>query len=213
MFVFPAPYVSVAAATIALTDNTVLGTDTSSYDFTTQSFGAATSADYIIIATGARATNPRTIDSVTIDGNAASIVQQVDFADGTNDHIAGIAIAQATGNSSGTVNVTFSGTCLRCGLGVYLVTNLLSTTATDTATDTGNSPSATLDISAAGIAAGIVFCANGPNAWTNLTERYDEEVESNYWHTGAADAFASAQSSLAISNDASTTAMVLASFR
>lgn len=203
----------VRAATITFTDNTPDGADLTTYSFTTQSFGAATSSDHIVLVIGSRAVGARTISSVTIDGQTGSQQAFVDFTVGGGHSINAIYIADATGNATGTVSITFSAGMIRCGIGVYVVTGLHSSTASDTDTQTGNNPSGTLNIPAGGVAVGGVYC-DSATVWTNLTENYDEIIESPRRHTGASAAFAAEQTALSISTTSTTNvAMTLASFR
>lgn len=205
----------ILPASISNTDNSEDGTDTNSYSFTSQSFGAAQVGDYIIVAITGRAINSRTISSVTIDGETATVVVFDDFTYSSYDNVAAIAIAPASGNGSGTVAITFSGSMVRCGIGVYLATDLQSSTPTDTGIGEGATPSDTLNIDANGIAVGVTFSTDSGSAWTNLTSDYNVEIESGYYHHAASDEFATEQTALSISNDASgsSSVMVLASFR
>lgn len=210
-FKFGAP-----AATITLTDDSIAANNASTYNFASQALGVGTTADHIIVAIGSLTTaGAFTVDSVTVDGQAATIVvNSSSLTDDGLDMAAAIAIAPATANATGTISVTFSATQARAAIGVYRVTNLLSATATDTGSDSGDNPSDTLNVSAGGVAVGVVTFGSADASWTGLTERYDAAIESSTRHSGAADAFAAAQSGLAIS--ATLTANVafgLASFR
>jgi hypothetical protein len=207
---------AAVAATITFTDSSVNTTDASVQTFTTQSFSTATASDYIIVLIVARAINPRTISSVTVDGQAASAVAFIDHAPDTNDNFAAIYIAPATGAASGTVEVTWSDVVIRCGIGVFVAKNLQSTTATATATDSGVTLSVSLNVNAGGIALAVLFCTDTTaNSWTGLTERYEDVIETSNLHTGASDAFASTQVNLTIENNMANvdSAFAAASFR
>lgn len=201
-------------ATITFTDESVSAANASSYNFTTQALGSGTTADHIIVAVVGLDNASFSLSSVTVDGQAATIVTGANSALVTNHVLAAIAIAPATANATGTINVTFNNALGRAAIGVYRVTGLLSTTPTDTGSDTGSAPSDTLNISAGGIAVGVVTHNDTNAAWTGLTERYEAGIEGGTFHSGAADAFASAQTGLAISTDSvDEVFMALASFR
>lgn len=201
-------------ATVTFTDESVNNANLTTYDFTSQALGSGTTADYIIVAIVAETLAARDLSSVTVDGQAATIVIGQNNIPLALDGICAIAIAPATANSTGTISVTFTGAMVRCGIGVWRAKNLLSATPTDTGSDTGASPSDTLNISAGGIAVGVVKTTTADTTWTGLTERYDTVVEVTS-HCGADAAFASAQAGLTISTDSSagSVAMALASFR
>lgn len=201
-------------ATITNTDNNVSGVNASSYNYASQALGSGTAADHIIIAAVGLNNASFSLNSVTVDGQAATIVAGANSALVTNHVLAAIAIAPATVNPTGTVNLTFSAAIGRSGIGVFRVANLLSTTPTDTGGDTGASPSDTLNISAGGIAVGVVTHNDTNTVWTGLNERYETGIESGTFQSGAADAFGAAQVGLAISTDSvNEVIMALASFR
>jgi hypothetical protein len=212
------PAIAIAAsppATCTLTDSSYNASDASTQTFASQSFGAATSSDKIIVVISARATNPRTINSVTVDGVAATAVAFVDMAYGGNDNCSAIYIANATGNATGTVEVVWSATVLRCGIGVFVASKLQSSVATATATDTGANPSVSIDIHKGGIALAGVIGSDDVFSWTGLDWKYEEVMESGTEHSGASREFADAQTAYSISNNKSdvATAFTAASFR
>jgi hypothetical protein len=208
---------AVAPATVAFTDSDESDANASTYDtaISPVALGTGTTADKFIVLVCGRLAASGTLDDVTIDGNAATIVAGAStVVDDANNLIAAIAIADATANSSGDISVTFSSNSARVGVGVYRVSNLLSTTPTDTGQDQGDAPSASINISAGGVAFGVCCANDSTIAWTNLTENYQADMEAGRNHTGASAAFASAQVGLALSNDAtSEVALAVASFR
>lgn len=105
-----------AAAAISQTAAAGIATDTDVYTFSTQSFGAAADDRIIAVAIGAGYTTVRTIDSVTIGGVTATVV---DCA-GTN-HRTAVAYASVPTGTTGDVVVDFSGTCVRCAAITYRI--------------------------------------------------------------------------------------------
>lgn len=215
MFVFPAPYVAAGPDLIVtLTDDSASSANAATYNFTSQSFGSSTVDDYLVVTVAGLSNISYTLDSLTVDGEAATIITGASSILVTNHILAAIAIVPATGNASGTVTPAFSGTLGACGIGLFRVQNLQSTTATDTGGDSGASPSDTLNVSAGGAAFGVVCHNNTTSTWTNLTERFESSMQGSTSHTAAMDVFSSAQAGLAISNGATTdVVMALASFR
>jgi hypothetical protein len=205
------------AVALTHTANAVDPSNLTTYSFASQSFGAAEVGDYIVIAIASRSTAARTISSVTVDGEAASVVSDgstnafVDFPNDGGSSQAALYIAPATGDASGTVSVTFSAGMVRCGIGVFLLTGA-ATTATEVETDTGSNPSVTLNIGAGGAALGALF-STATSAWSNLTERYDQTIESGFIHSAGSAEFVSAQTNLAVgATNGGATAFVAASF-
>lgn len=171
-------------------------TNASSYTFSAQSLGTAASDRYIVVTVGARAGTTETISSVTIGGVTATINVQST----SNNNIASVCIANVPTGATGDIVVTFSGTMDRCGIGAWRATGVTSTTATDTGTSIANPLTTNLDINAGGFAVAIGRTDDIATAtWTNLTEKFDEEIgaEGNFF-SGASDEFVSAQTNLAV---------------
>lgn len=179
----------------SFTDSASSGTDASSYTFAGESFGAADSARYVLVGIGSRAGSARTISSVTIGGVSASILMD----HSSSGSLAGFAIAAVPTGATGDVEVVFSGTMVRCFIGIWRILDLGSTTPTDTGTDGAVASLTTnLDISADGAAFAVGFRASaGTPTWTNLTADTTIALESNT-ASFASDEFASAQTALAI---------------
>lgn len=112
-------------------------TDATSYSFTSQNFGAADpERELIALVFWVGNAASRTLDSATIGGVTADI--RIQIADATPANPKSVAIIQAavpTG-TSGTVALTFSGSCLRAAIGLYRVRGLSSRTPTHTGSDT-----------------------------------------------------------------------------
>jgi hypothetical protein len=206
---FPFPFSTgsngaAAAATVSFVASTVSGTAARSYTFSSHAIGAAAANRKVVVGVSG-ITGGRAVSTVTVGGNSASLViaklsageavelWQVELAAGTTGDI--VVDFGAGGNFDG------------CGIGVWAVYG-----AAAAATDTGGSSAAdpatdTLNIPAGGVAIGVVghrVATPDLFSWTNLTERYDETVVSEGGHSGASDAFAAAQTALAITASAAS---------
>lgn len=218
---FGAASTQLTPASISYITNAASSSGLTNYTFSTQSIGtAATGRRIIVIASGYSTTGGRTLSSVTIGGNAAtSIVTASDSGGAVNSQLSGIFILQVDAGTTADIVVNFSGGMGGCDIGVFAAYDLLSSTATDTGSSVANPMTDTIDISAGGICvAGCETYTTGSSGhtWTNLTERYDATQQTQLYYTGASDAFASAQSALAVTcTPASYTSApwVIASFR
>lgn len=170
-------------ASIALTDSSVSYTSTSTYTFTNQSLGTASSDRYIIVTIGA-ANGQRDITSVTVAGITATQVGQIQSdGGGTASSTSGIYIAAVPTGTTGNIVVTFTGSHTGCAIGVYAVRNLKSATPLSVVTvgpdNTVTSASATLTTKVSGFV--IATAATKENGitgwtWTNATENYDLDL-------------------------------------
>lgn len=207
---------SSSAASVVLTDNSVLDNVTDSvFTFSTQSFGTASAERLIAVGVGANTSN---ISSMTIGGIAATEIVTVANA----NEGAEIWIAAVPTGATGDVVITFATSVLRdVGISVWALYNA-SPTATNSGSDSDSDPATfDLDIAASGVAIAYLFHrANSATTytWTNLTEDVDELVETDiYFQSAASAAFATAQTNLTITGDASqagvrSPCMVTASF-
>lgn len=164
-------------ASITFTDSSVDPGNKSIFTFLTQAVGTAASNRYIAVIVTSRVSTD-TLDSVTVGGAATTLVLNVQ---GGAQACAGIAITNApfTSGTTATVEVTFSTGTTACGIGVYAIYGIESTTPTDTASTTANNSAQSLDILDGGVAIGGM-CQGSATATctiTNLTEDYDEAVE------------------------------------
>lgn len=209
-------------ATITLTAHAVSTSDASTYTYTAQSVGTADSTRVIIVgSTGTNTTGAPAFSSVTVCGNTATSQVEIGSSGSGAFTRAGLfSVALASGTSCDIV-VTFTGTQLRNGIGVWAAYGLNSATATATNTSTANPATATLNISAGGVAVGYEGVAGSGAVrtftWTNLTEDFDETTEPNGSHTGASGAFGTAQTGLSITSTPSgaviNTSFAIAAFR
>lgn len=176
--------------------------DLTTYTFSSQNLGTASSDRHIIVVVESRkAGAATTISSITIGGITADIVLQQSNSD-SNSNIAGIAIANVPTGTTGDIVITFGAGMVRCAIQVYSATGLASSTAYDTDFSTASDPVGSLDIPAGGFAiAGGVSNSASSATWTNLTEDHDNTLESFVTVTSASDSFVSAQTALSITCD------------
>jgi hypothetical protein len=178
----------------------------STYTFNNVPIGAADDNRYVIIAVnGASVLSTGTIASVTVNGQAATIVYQATQSGYTVGY-AGILLPTGT---TATVVVTFNGGAGTCGIGSYsaLVT---STTPILTANNGSASGVSTLSITGANLSsAGFVlaqvmhtFSAVKTHTWSGLnTKDADDYILYNtyyYERSYASQHFASSQSNMTI---------------
>lgn len=108
-----------------------------------------------------------------------------------------------------TLVVVWSSSKGSCGVGSHVVVGAAAAVYETPVTSTANPATGNVNCPANGVI--ISFASHGHSTvrtygWTNLTEKYDETVEAgNIGHSGAADAFATAQSSLAVTATPSST--------
>ena len=177
-------------------------TDTNVYTFSSVNLGAAASDRYIIVTAMTRkAGASTTLTSITIGGVTATIVKQV-TNNVTNTDVAAIVIAAVPTGTTGDIVVTWGATMVRCAIGVYRVTGLVSATASDSDSSTANDPTVNLDCPAGGfIIGGALTAASSSAAWTGITENFDGTLETFVTYTGASDTFATQQTGLTLTAD------------
>lgn len=183
-------------ATVTLVDS-----DEDPANLTTYTFSGKTLGTGKIVVGIWQSGGNRTISSITVDGNAASLIVAEESASD------GIHIYQYNGNASATgdIVVTLSGANSRCAIAVWLVTG-----AADAVNDTGfdndtDTPETTVDVNAGGVVVGYVAGGDiGLRTWTwsNLNEDVDAQVEGNFSHSGASLESASSQT-VTVTPDAS----------
>lgn len=196
------------AATITFLQVTKDATDQTTYTFAGVNFGTAASDRFIAVTVSGRAvTTAPTITSVTIGGVTATIAVQANDVLGLN--IAGIAIAAVPTGTSGNVVVVFSQTMTNADIATYSTSGVGSATATDFGSSTADPGTTNLDITAGGIAVAMAKqdAGLGTCAWTNITETFDELDANGNNISGAADAYATTQTNLAVTADFSVAAV------
>lgn len=163
------------AVGVSNTHNAVDTTTTSTYTFSSVSFGADDPTRQIVVALWTFSGTLGAPTSVTIDGNAATLVTSA-FPQG-NLGVSIYKVSDSSG-SSGSVVATYSNAGAAAAISVYRVVNA-STTVSATATDTtltGNDLSNSISIPNFGAAIGAAQAITSGSfaaTWTNITENYD----------------------------------------
>ena len=168
-------------ASVTFTDNTVDGTNLTTYTFSSQSLGADAPTRKIIVGVVGVESLTGGVSSLTVAGVSASVV----IAGANSDVHAEIWIADVPTGTTGDIVVTFSTAKDRAGIGVFRAVGLRSP-ASATASSVADPMSASLFIPSDGIAIGVAADANtNTNVWSNLAERYDDIIEADSNQTGA----------------------------
>lgn len=178
---------------ITLTANTVSTTNAQAYTFNTQATGTAASDRCTIVAAGATDSgfNIDGVTSVTVDGNAATLATE--SANPNRQCFPTLRyIANATGTTSDIVVTWSTATPDNCGVCVFRKVGGTSNTPTATGVTesiTANRLRLNLTIPANGGAIGYVIASGDGGVrtwtWTNMTEAFDQTVESAISHSGA----------------------------
>ncbi len=171
-------------------------------------------AGFYVVAVGSQQSGTPSISSITARGVAMTLIETVTS---TNTRISLYGVNLPAG-SAGDVAITFSASQVRCGVDIWKLENLQSTTATATANDNTNPLSQSLAVHAGGVAVGFaVNATNGSTiSWSGLApDGTTEPGESSYVSLGASIGPIDAQT-LAITATPTTFSlgvMVLAAFR
>lgn len=203
LLILPTP--SWAAVTTTFLQTAEDETDTNVYTFSDQNIGTASADRCVVVAIGTRrtSTSATTIDSVTIEGNAADILYQQDNPGATTINVVAIATLIVTSGTTADIVVTVSATMTQLGIALYGMTGVDCDTLADSDFSEATDPSVSLDVPDDG--ASIAVCGDGHTAsttsWTGLTEDYDNHIPGTLAMTGASDDFADAQSGLTMTCD------------
>lgn len=216
------PQTTAVDATISNTLNTTGGTGTSS-TYTNAAIGTAAVGRRVIVGiTSGKATGAYTITGVTIGGNAAAQVKTETASGGGATVVTDIWILQVDTGTTATIVVSYSASVTAAAVSVWAAYDLTSSTATDTGNSTANPMTDTLNISAGGVAVGMLsnFASGGlpSHTWVGLSERVDlaAAVGAFEAYSSADGTFAAAQTGLTITatpTAQSAGALVMASFR
>jgi hypothetical protein len=178
------------------------------YTFSGADIGTAASDRIVVVtAVGSRAAaGTHTVASLTVAGNAASLVKQQNVPSGDRQTAEIWAVSLASG-TTGNIVVTFDAGMQGAAIGVFAIYGANSTVSA-TAGSNADPMNASINVPAGGVLIGVGVNENGGTfTWANLTEKFDEQYyagggPSN--HTGACDAFSSAQVGLSVTCDPST---------
>lgn len=206
-------------ASVAYADAAVVTTDLSTYTFSGRALGTPAADRHIVVAVNSASTDANSGNpTVTVDGVAATLLGTAStVSDGsTVARRLALFIAPATANATGDIVVTYGAGQQRCGIGVWAVYGLRSTTPVDyeKGDNTGTPTALTLDVAEDGVVI-AAWQSNGSAAartttWTNATERYDATVEGFTAHSGA-DAVTPALGTLTVTATASAALGAIAS--
>lgn len=152
------------------------GADASSYNFAGLDLGTiATGKKNIVCAWGEMIVSGRTINSITVDGIAASLFGALQYPTvGGNMPYMVWGVADVPAASSGDVVVGCSDLFARCGVLVWAAYDLLSSTPISTDNESANATAMTGATSADGIVlAGAMGFHGTATTWTGATEDVD----------------------------------------
>lgn len=194
----------VPLPTITYLANLIDPGNETTYSFGGASFGAA-AADRAIAVTihGAAVVSGREVSSVTIGGVSASrlVNQTVGTGIITAVTTSEIWIASVPTGTSGTVSVTFNFGMLRCAIGIFRITGLLSLLAEGTAVGQSNNNSNNLSLTGISKDAVVIACGTGTSSpafgYTGVTQAYENgwsDTNGEHRFTGGSGVAASAGS-------------------
>lgn len=190
MFFVPAYCIAskVAATITFLGSDEQSGNASTTVTFSSKTLGAAGANRQIIVCTYTTGATP-IVQTLTVNGVSATALKQ---ASGGAVTEAEIWIATVPTGTSGDIVLTYVGVNGDIGIAWFDVRNAQSTAAA-TASSTANPGSASLAVTANGIAVGMAGGSGGGVStftWGNLTERSDH-ITGSVAYSSAADAFAS----------------------
>lgn len=197
------------AADIAFVGTSTDTTNASSYTFTNHAIGTASSDRCVLVAmhSGISAQSAFSITSITIGGNAATIVAQ-QYKDTVGfTRLAAVASLLVTSGTTATIVITPSTTANRMRIEVYtLIGTTNCTSLADGDSSSATDPSVALDVPANGSALGA--CTDGVSdyTWTGLTEDADSDDEAAMTSTSASADFGTIQTGLTMTCDSTSSA-------
>lgn len=197
---------------VSLVDSPVSTANATTYTFSGAALGAADAARKIVVGVTADPVSgsDNSISTLTVAGVSATFVHAV-YRDLT--YQAALWEATVPTGTTGDIVVTFTGTTMaQCGLGVWRVLNAGTFTDTAGVFVTSVQAADTINVPANGAAIGIGQNNNGAATftWGGLTEDFDHVVEAGvHTNSGASDAFATAQTALSLTFDASAAGNVI----
>lgn len=123
---------------------------------------------------GARSGSTRTISGVTVAGVSAT--ELIDYVSNTSN--CGMYIAHVPTGTTGNVSVTFSGSMVRAGVGIWAITGLNSATPIDVAQS--NTLSVSIDVVSGGVAAAVGYNhSTSTQTWTGLDKDFQVNITDN----------------------------------
>jgi hypothetical protein len=184
--------------------------EASSFTFSSQAFGTASSDRVIIVVVTLNHTSTRTISAVTIGGQSATILVQ----QASGDLTCGIVAASVPTGTTGSVVVTPSASCDACGVAIFSSTGLAGPVAVDTDSNTDLS-ALTLNMDPGGFV--IAACVNQNDrttTWSGATEAVEDSFDEGRLLSAASDIILSSAVTVqpTLSGAASPTVFVAATF-
>jgi len=179
----------------AATDNSVSSSVASTYTFSNQAIGTATSDRVVIVNFGSlkETSAAYSVTSVTIGGVAAT--QAYSAQTQTSYGLSSYYATVPTGTTADIV-IVHSANMNRCGIQVVTTTNIgkLHQVALAEASSGSDALSFAVDVPAAGsLVVGYVYDTNSSSqTWTELTENFDEQISATHYHSGAIKNYSSA---------------------
>ncbi len=193
------------ALTITPQSSASSGSDLTTYTFSAQAIGTASSDRIVIVAVGAaNISTGTTLSSATIGGVAATIQKQQTNNAASIDTISAVITAAVPTGTTGDVVLTFSTGQLRVGISTFSLTGG-SATASETQADTNGTdavPDVTINVLAGGGWVGCTYGYTGTAtatvtwAGTGVTEASDAIAEVADTFSAAYGNFASGTSAL-----------------
>lgn len=156
-----------------------IGTTTNSaglttYTFSSANIGTASSDRLVVVAIHLASSGSRTISSVTIGGNSATVNTTTNVGS-VNGITTVFAYLNVTTGTTANIVVTASGICLACAIDVYTLTELSSFTPTDSdLASVGANPSVTSTAVVNGyVIASVTSVSGDALSWTGPTSDSD----------------------------------------
>lgn len=197
-------------AAISYRTSAVNSASQTSYTFTAQDIGTASSDRRVVVGvTFYVNSGSQSVSSVTIGGVSASALYDPGAVAATAEGVAFWSAIVPTG-TTGDIVINFSSAPLRIGIGVWAVTAASSALFdSKRATGTGNPLSVSIGVPANGAVIAVAGMVNngtaGTYTWVGLTENYDAVIGGAGTHSGSSGTFSSANAALTVSSTYSQT--------
>lgn len=143
-------------------------TDSTVFTFTGQSIGPADERDAVIVGVVARDTsNDNSVASMTIGGQAATLISAYTPNDGGNSYTVEFWYATGVTGTTATVAVTMSEEAIRCGIVTWSASNIPSWIPEDSATHAAASSAANYSLDLTTTGTGVILAlASHPDGGT-----------------------------------------------
>jgi hypothetical protein len=177
----PTPTPSPVVASITYVSYSGINTSQTTYTFNGISIGGP---GLIGVAIHNESTTAaRTISSVSINGNAATIASQIAAGPGSLAYTTtGVAYLRITGGTTANISITFSGAVSRSAIGIWRIQNNISDTPIQTQTNSANNGTGltinftSLTTNNVAVCANTVGIETSSVSWTNATVRYNQAI-------------------------------------